>query len=455
MKKFLGCKSISIDPIFDDIDLDKFIEDLPNELLVHNGKYEIYILTIKNEETIVYSMKKETLRYMDICSDQFFYKIIDSKKIVYVMSTDEYDLFRLYGVTFDITKKDPIFIVDYIHSICGELITPKDIISKFEPVYISKQELLVYFFKLFITRYTGLYYKDYDRLIKSAKAEQLLNDANIFVDMNKLTSYSLANPHDSEVKKFLNKVIEGNGFVSSKYYSRDKRTFRIFPKRGELNFITLNNKFILDSMVSRYGGGKIICLDYSNYEYSILMSMLKLDLPKDFHLFAANKLNVDREKAKKINFSMLYGRDTDVDKLMNNNTIKWNSEYLDMIFTIRRGIKELINNQVKQYEKCGYVKTGYGRKIYPKDEASILNNIIQSTGVDLLLDVLVALKLLSRKKDWNILFQRFDSIYFDFSPDAIKEDLPKVMSFMVEFNESFNLTVNCRMGESVFKLKEI
>ena len=188
------------------------------------------------------------------------------------------------------------------------------------------------------------------------------------------------------------------------------------------------------------------------------------DTPADLHQWAADLFDTTRDSVKAMNHAMVYGSTEDirlmirrvrelVEKSSNNNNN--GEEYINTIFKIRGMIKDYTNGLVDGYKKNGYVLNHYGRKIYPKNEDSIFNNIIQSNGSEVMVDALISLWEKSKREKWNILFQRFDAIYFDFSSEALLEGrVDEVKKIMEGVNDNYDLSASIKMGDSVYKLKE-
>lgn len=466
IEKFLYYVDMSIDPVFDGFNVDSFIESMEHRSpLIHTGKYEIY-LAVFGDEKMVYSIKKDALKYIGIDPSEFINKVIDSCDGCYVLESDEYD-FCMRGID----SSHILYMVDMIQALTGRLETPDDVCNAFSPMYITKGQLLSYYMESHLQaliKYGNQVGVDtYSRIVSSSIAEQILGECSVFIDVPKLQALNrIPKSGDKDRFKFMRKAIEGDGYISSKYYSRDKRTFRIFPAKKELNLINLSSEDVLKSMRSRYKSGKIVCMDYSNFEYSIMRGIFEelTDTPADLHQWAADLFDTTRDSVKAMNHAMVYGSTEDirlmirrvrelVEKSSNNNNN--GEEYINTIFKIRGMIKDYTNGLVDGYKKNGYVLNHYGRKIYPKNEDSIFNNIIQSNGSEVMVDALISLWEKSKREKWNILFQRFDAIYFDFSSEALLEGrVDEVKKIMEGVNDNYDLSVSIKMGDSVYKLKE-
>ena len=303
--------------------------------------------------------------------------------------------------------------------------------------------------------------RTYDRLIATAKVEQILSNARIYIDIDKLRASVMSGSRDKDTYRFMKKAVEGDGYIQCEWFGRDKRTYRLYPCSGELPLTNVSTPAILNSIRSRYDNGKIVCIDYSNHEYRIFTQLFGIadQLPEDIHTWLSEKLDILRQDCKVINYKTIYGSDDDCKKTFGELYELYNRmdvhEYLQMILIMRKEISKYIKENIEGFQNYGFVYNSYGRKIYPKNETSIFNNFIQSIGSEILIDSI--LKLNDEQTidcGWNILFQRFDSIYFDFNRWAIDDDLNKVFDIMIRQHDNMELSAKISVGESVGNLKD-
>lgn len=307
----------------------------------------------------------------------------------------------------------------------------------------------------------------YRRLMASAMAGQVLSDSTVHLNLARLRSAAmekeLRKEDRKEIHRWLKKAIEGDGYVQCRWNEKATRTNRIMPHKGELPFTNVANPDILDSLDSRYDQGRIVCIDYSNHEFRILCGILGIkDAPADLHTHVAEKLGIDRDAAKVLNNAMFYGRDEDFQK---RAKILWESEhewedkrvedYLLFVLRVRRLASVYSDSQVEKYRSFGSIINFYGRKVNPKDESTIFNTAIQSVGSEVLIDSIIKLNELSKGKRWHIIFQRFDSIFFDFDKTILKNDLKEVVEVMEGIHDKLNLSVSVSVGRSVGGLREL
>lgn len=297
----------------------------------------------------------------------------------------------------------------------------------------------------------------YTRLIRSAIARQILSNCDIHLDTCSLRTNILVNKSNhigtSELNKWLNAAYP-NKFVTTKYNSLKYTTHRMFVEKGQLNPITLSNPQILEAITSRYNDGKIYEIDWKCHEYTILKGLFPIlkNYPDDIHTEVSNILKCSRSEAKQIDSLLLYGDDNEVVNWFNTSTYDEIGWLYDLIRPIRIEISEYIDSQFETYIKSGYVINLYGRKIYPKSKRNIFNNIVQSIGVELLVETIIKLHNLFGMTDgYNLLFHRFDALYFDLESDIL---INKIISTMENIDPRFNLKVNIKSGDNLREIKE-
>lgn len=307
----------------------------------------------------------------------------------------------------------------------------------------------------------------YDRLIKTTIAEKIMNKSFVNFDMGYFSTVfndkrNSREKLDPEFVKFYKYAKDGSGIVSTKYNSKNKVTARMFTEKGFPNFITLSNNEVIRSIKSRYNkSGCFALMDYSNFEYKIIRKILKLnDFPDDFHNESALLLGVDRDIVKKLNNMVFYG---EINNNWKNNLSKYLSKtseenlkkYLYYIKEIKSSTRDLLTEKNKEYETNGFVLNYYGRKIYPNNQKDIFNNIVQSTGSEILIDAIINIDNYIANKNIHFMFHRFDSIFFDCEIEQLKKDLETIISLMELACETIPQSVKTKVGKSLLNMKEI
>lgn len=301
----------------------------------------------------------------------------------------------------------------------------------------------------------------YNRLIRSAHAEQVLSKCKIYVDIDMLRKHNIRRQDsvNSEMYRYLKCASENKSYIHTKYYSRNKTTFRLFTTKGNLNLITLSDPDILSCIKSKYDDGYIVEIDYTSFEYTIMLNLLNIvNAPEDIHLETTNILGCSRDEAKKLNNAILYGSPVStvistINKKYDSSSIK---KYISLINKIVTPIHEYENDNKDSYLKNGYVVNSYGRKIYPKRVGNIFNNVIQSIGSDIIIEAILRITDFIKNKDANLMFHRFDSLYLDISKDTLYKHLNGINNIMKQIpSPSPRLGTKIKIGKDLTTLEEL
>lgn len=306
----------------------------------------------------------------------------------------------------------------------------------------------------------------YQRLLRSAQAEQILSNAKICLDIPKLRPHIIGEGVDktSELYRYMKFASQNGSFISTEYSSKGKVTARMFTKKGSLNLITLSDERILSAIRSRYQNGYILCLDYKNFEPSIIKSELGDVMPENIHDWTCEIMPwVARGDAKKNNMWVLYS----IDPIAVIGNVRESVEGLEgydeesfyvwakKMITIREYVDDYISTKVDDFKSGGIIVNSYGRKIAPKSEATIFNNTIQSIGSEILVEAIINLQDFLRGKEAHLLFHRFDSLYIDVSKKALFTNLKGIRDIMEGVNKGVDLKVGIEVGKNLATLKEI
>lgn len=308
----------------------------------------------------------------------------------------------------------------------------------------------------------------YKRLIRSAQAEQILSKSKVYLDIPKLRPHIIGSGVDktSELYRYLKYASQHGSYISTEYNSKQKTTARMFTKKGNLNLITLSDDRILSALRSRYDEGYILCLDYNNFEPSIIRCEIGDVMPESIHDWAVDLFHSDklpRKVIKLYNMQLLYSTDFVfmVSKLSSVLKDEYECddfdilEYVERLASIREFIADYVALQSESFENAGFITNSYGRKIYPRDKNNIFNNAIQSIGSEILVEAIIALNDYTQDKEMHLLFHRFDSLYIDISKVALYKHLSKIKGIMEGVNQNVNLTVGISVGKNITDLKEL
>jgi len=289
--------------------------------------------------------------------------------------------------------------------------------------------------------------RHYDRLIAASKAEQILGKSKIYVNVPALKIINKLRPTKERNQYLINSI--DTGYIQTKYSSKDKITARMFTTPGNLNLITLSDEDILNCIVSKYGReGILVELDFKQFEPTIMSKLIGYSFDGDIHTIVSKKLKMTRNDAKILNNAYFYGasEETINQKFYVGGDIK---DYLDMMEDFNNAKDKFLEPHLEMYEKNGYIINPYGRKVFPREKRNIFNNMIQSTGSDILIDTIIKLN----QENLNVILHRFDSLFFDLKKLNIYLELEEIITIMTENN--YNLEVSVLVGKNLNKLKKL
>lgn len=256
------------------------------------------------------------------------------------------------------------------------------------------------------------------------------------------------------------------GYLHSGFNQAQVVTGRLSSGGGvNLQNIPSKNKDAVETLfISRYPNGKIIKIDYSQLELRVLASLSNdkvmleaFNKGMDFHEHTAQMLHVDRNKAKTINFRIVYGGGT------REETEAWFKAY--------PGAKEWIDGQVAFYYLHGYTVSPLGRIRHlpppPKGdwvglrhaERQAVNSIVQGMASDICMQA-VNIITYAKTIDYMNKFPKFevvntvhDSIILD-TEDAseyLLKDMKHICEDLVKqwFCYSFKYEFKCPLKVSI------
>jgi len=144
----------SIDVVFEELDVDKFIEYLHPWPMIHEGTYEIYVADWSQNSNIkIHSIKKDTLEYLDIDPKDFLQELYDKL---------DYNFLAIEAQKFDLSDdKFPVFLDDMLYASTNTWTGIDDIIDYFRGtgVEIDRKKVIVYYLRksAFLRRYFSQY----------------------------------------------------------------------------------------------------------------------------------------------------------------------------------------------------------------------------------------------------------------------------------------------------------
>lgn len=173
---------------------------------------------------------------------------------------------------------------------------------------------------------------------------------------------------------------------------------------------------------------------------------------EDLHSATAKMLNIPRNAAKRINFSVIYG--IGYKKLAENLRIdqKTAKDYLDRYHSLYPGFRTLMY-ELEDFAKVnGYVKMWTGRtrhfNVDSADPHKAMSNVIQG-GVAEIVRVAIS-RLYPAVKDLggNMLMQVHDSVIFEIPDENVALALPTIKSIMEDFDFDPPVGVDIEYGKS-------
>ncbi len=281
--------------------------------------------------------------------------------------------------------------------------------------------------------------------------------AEILLEHRKLTKLN------STYVKALPKLCDENQRVHSTFNQEGAATGRFSSSNPNLQNIpsrTAEGRKIRKAFVAEEGNSLIIA-DYSQIELRILASLSKDEnLLKayqeglDLHSITAATIfgkdikdisRAEREKAKVINFSLIYGKSPFGLAKEIDISIHEAKEYIELYFNKYPKVKTFIKETIKGAREVGYVKTLFGRMrrlggINSKNmiernasERMAVNTVIQGTQAEIIKKAMVSLdRELEKEKEINLILQVHDELIFEAKDSKIEQYKNKITKIMEE-----------------------
>lgn len=209
--------------------------------------------------------------------------------------------------------------------------------------------------------------------------------------------------------------------------------------------------------ISRFKGGKLLVADYSQIEVRILahLSQDKLLLKAladgvDTHALTASLLlgvklkNVTKEQrtiGKTFNFGILFGEGAEKLSIDAHISLATAQTYLETFFKKYKGVAEFKEAQIQKVEKCGYVETILGRRLYiPKWKFAgtrAINYPVQGSAADVVKKAMITVARKFKEEAYKslLILQVHDELVWDVVPeeqDLLKIIVPQLMDNVVK-----------------------
>lgn len=418
--------------------VDKCFQNFTSKLKVH---FLISFQQLKISNQIIFIHKTDTKIIVSASTDifvfnkaisQYFYSMEDLESSIIKHFSENNEIVSWFG---------PKYFQAYLKSNNISL-SEKELIKKTR--HIANSEL--YLGSICLDLFLRLSLKSNIELWQRAfRVENMLSISPIRIDVRVLKKH-LENKNNSFLQTIYNQLNKNH--VYQHCNGTDKITGRIYPS-DSISLQTLPKQF--RDIVICNNNSKLVEIDYQYFEYHLLNQLCDMSVEGDPHEFVATKLFKDKNKrdiAKKINYSLMYGKS--IDKIIielkeegiNTTSLeKELREFLQPTSILQESLKE-------EFLKKGEIKNYFGRNIYPEKEFALLNNYIQSTAADFMIIKIDKLfDLLKEYPKSHILFQNHDSIVFTLNNDDIADGLlEQIVKIMQSPENKLRALVDIKMG---------
>jgi len=279
-------------------------------------------------------------------------------------------------------------------------------------------------------------------------ADKILN----YRKYNKLkNTYIDALPKLADVNNRLHTTFNQNGTATGRLSSSDPNLQNIPAKTKE--GLKIREGFITEE------GWSLLAADYSQIELRVLA-----EVSKDEHLIKAYRDNLDlhtqtaekifeidaekvtreeRNLAKIVNFSIIYGKTAFGLSKELGIPVSDANNYINKYFENYSGVSRFIEDTISQAKKDGFVKTLFGRKriieginsknknIAKQAERMAVNTIIQGTAADILKIVMIKIyDEIKNENDIKMNLQVHDELIFEVKDESIEKYTEKIKNIM-------------------------
>ena len=285
---------------------------------------------------------------------------------------------------------------------------------------------------------TGQYATGEEVLIKLVNKHPIINKILDFRELVKLkntyvdTLPELINKKTNRVHTSYNQAVAATGRLSSNN-----------PNLQNIPIRTARGREIRKAFVSRSDEYTLLSADYSQIELRIIAALSKdenmiaaFNSGLDIHTATAARVyNVEvadvtsdmRRNSKQVNFGIIYGISAFGLSERINISRTEAKEIIDNYFATYPGIKEYMNNTIKNAREKGYVETIIGRRRYLRDinsanaivrgfaERNAINAPIQGSAADMIKLAMIKIQdeFLKQKLQSRMTLQVHDELVFD------------------------------------------
>ncbi len=274
-------------------------------------------------------------------------------------------------------------------------------------------------------------------------------------------------------------ISDVTGFIHPFFSQTATATARLAvsnPPCQQIPARTATGKRIREAFISRFPGGKILSIDYSQAELRILSHFSKepvlvtaYNSEADVHVavaaeiiyekLAADVTKEERTIVKTVNFALLYGaRANKLAETLKIPVIEA-QRILDKYMLKMQGVKSFLDTSRIVLKDKGYTENFFGRrryipKVYSSDkfeqwaaEREGANNTIQSTNADIIRTAMIRIQDMLDSGNYKslMILQVHDELIFDLHPDEI-EVLPAKISNIMQTVVNFDVIMRADPG---------
>ncbi|MDQ7009956.1 MAG: DNA polymerase [Candidatus Gracilibacteria bacterium] len=307
----------------------------------------------------------------------------------------------------------------------------------------------------------------------SVSAEVLENLAKEFPVADHIIKYRHFTKLNSTFVNGLLDLLDEQDLLHTTYNQAVTATGRLSSTNPNLQNIPSSSGIageVRSAFVSRFEGGKIMAIDYSQVELRLLAIMSGdenlLDAFKrgfDIHQRTAELIGTtDRKVAKAVNFGVVYGISGFGLSKMIDITVSDANLYIKKFFESYPKVRIFLDETIKFCEENGYVETLFGRKRFIKGitdrnkmiksgaEREAINMPIQGTNADIMKVAMIKIDEFMVEKKSKLIMQVHDEVVFDIYPgeeEIIEKEIISIMENVL-VDKEITLKVDCEIGEN-------
>ena len=279
------------------------------------------------------------------------------------------------------------------------------------------------------------------------------------------------------------KYVDNNDMIHTIYQQNKASTGRLtsqFPNMQNIVQHQDEQRDLKKTFIA-HQGCSLISLDYSQIELRLLAFLSNdLEMLKEFrdgvdiHRRTASKIfnkpiseisDLERSRAKTINFGLIYGQSEFALSEALNINFELAREFINKYFEQFPKIKEFKEDMINAAQKHLYSKTFLQRKRQLKDinshsfmvrkaaERIAVNMPIQGTAADILKIALIKVANICKINKMKIIATIHDEIIIEVDDNYLKDLPKKIIEEMEENNFNIPLKVDYKIGKNWYQLK--